>query len=69
MSVEGPHEAQFLKLDCSKLKHVFQWQPKWHIEDAIRKTVEWAKIYEEKGDIAACMERQIHDFMNTGGNK
>ena len=69
VSVDGPHEAQFLKLDCSKMKQVFQWQPKWHIEDAIQKTVEWAKIYREKGDIAACMERQIHDFMNTGGHK
>lgn len=62
--VKGPHEAQFLKLDCSKLKQIFRWQPRWHIEDAIAKTVEWAKIYQANGDISKCMEEQIKEFCN-----
>lgn len=43
----APHEANFLKLDCSKLKSVFSWTPTWHIEEAIEKTVEWSRVYLE----------------------
>lgn len=58
----GPHEANFLKLDCSKVKRVFGWQPRWHVEEAIQKTVEWSKVYAAGGDIPACMEAQIKEF-------
>ena len=58
----GPHEANFLKLDCSKVKRVFGWQPRWHVEEAIQKTVEWSKVYAAGGDIPACMEDQIKEF-------
>lgn len=58
----GPHEAGFLKLDCSKLKKTFGWKPVWGIDKAIEKTVEWAKCYEQGGDIRACMEKQIAEF-------
>ena len=63
VSTEGPHEANFLKLDCSKLKNVFGWQPKWHINEAVAKTIEWAKVYEKDGNIAECMESQIKEFL------
>lgn len=53
------HEANFLKLDCSKLRSTFGWHPAFHVKDAIALTVEFAKIYRDKGDIAACMEHQI----------
>lgn len=66
-SVGGPHEANFLKLDCSKLKSVFGWQPRWHIEQAVEKTVEWSKRYRSGGDVAVCMERQIQEFLNRKG--
>lgn len=59
----GPHEANFLKLDCSKLKSIMKWKPRWHIEDAIEKTVEWTKVYFEHGDISAIMDRQIREFV------
>lgn len=63
-SVENPHEANFLKLDCSKIKAVFNWKPKWHIDEAVEKTVEWAKIYNNKEkDIVSCMEKQIEEFL------
>lgn len=44
----APHEAGFLKLDCSKLKSVFGWAPRWHIEEAIEQTVAWTKVWMEK---------------------
>lgn len=59
----GPHEANFLKLDCSRLKKTFGWKPVWRIDEAIAKTVEWAKCYERGGNIAVCMERQIEEFV------
>lgn len=37
------HEANFLKLDCSKVKTTFGWKPKWNAQIAIQKTVEWQK--------------------------
>jgi CDP-glucose 4,6-dehydratase len=64
-SVNGPHEAQLLKLDCSKLKNIFKWKPKWHIEDALQKTIDWAKIYQKDGDIDACMQEQIKNFLKS----
>lgn len=59
----GPHEANFLKLDCSRLKKTFGWKPVWGIDEAIQKTVEWAKCYQSGGDIPLCMEQQIENFM------
>lgn len=58
----GPHEAGILKLDCSKLKRTFSWHPKWNIETAMDKIVEWTRIYQGKGDIRSCMEKQIQEF-------
>lgn len=66
VSVEGPHEAQFLKLDCSKLKSTFGWQPHWHIDAAVAKTVEWAKAWQKNKNIAAVMDQQINSFINGG---
>lgn len=59
----APHEASFLKLDCSKLKTAANWKPRWHINEAIEKTVDWAKVWLSNGDIPAEMDRQISEFM------
>ena len=58
----GPHEANFLKLDCSKLKAVFGWKPRWNLDMAIEKTVEWAKAWQNGEDMNAVMNEQICDF-------
>ncbi len=61
----APHEANFLKLDCSKIKSVLGWKPRWHISTAIQKTVEWSKAYLQKGDINinTVMEKQIREYL------
>ena len=46
----GPHEANFLKLDCSKLKSTFGWTPRWNLDKAMEKIVEWSKIWLSGGD-------------------
>lgn len=58
----GPHEANFLKLDCSKLKTTFGWKPHWNLDTAIEKTVEWSKCWLHHGDIESCMDKQIKEF-------
>lgn len=59
----APHEANFLKLDCSKLKATFGWKPRWHIEEAIQKTVEWTKVLNSVGDVPGEMDREIKEYM------
>ena len=59
----APHEANFLKLDCSKIKTVFGWHPRWHMEEAIQKTVEWSRVWLSSGNIPAEMDRQIAVYM------
>lgn len=59
----GPHEANFLKLDCSKLKNTFGWQPRWNLEEAIQKVVEWTKCWQSGGNVRACMDNQIREYI------
>ena len=59
----APHEANFLKLDCSKLKTIFGWRPRWHIDQAVENTVEWTRVWLAGGGIPAEMERQIRLYM------
>lgn len=58
----GPHEANFLKLDCSKLKKTFGCSPRWNVNTTMDKIVEWYGCYLNGGDVAECMERQIQEF-------
>ncbi len=60
----APHEANFLKLDCTKLKTTFGWKPVWNIQEAVRKTVEWSKICLAKGDVTDEMNKQIDAYIN-----
>lgn len=60
----GPHEASFLKLDCSKIKSMFGWSPRWNLETAIEKTVEWTKCWNSDGDVRKCMDIQIDLFLD-----
>ena len=63
---DAPHEANFLKLDCSKAKNVLQWSPRWHIADAVQKTVQWSKVYLNGQDTVPVMEQQIQEYLGTG---
>ena len=59
----GPHEATFLKLDCSKIKAIFGWRPHWNLETAIEKVVEWSKVWIKEKEVRAVMDRQIENFL------
>lgn len=58
----GPHEANFLKLDCSKLKAAFGWNPHWNVETSMEKIVEWSKVYLNGQNVSTCMDDQIKAF-------
>ena len=62
----GPHEANFLKLDCSKLKATFGWKPRWNLDTAIEMVVEWSKCWMNGEDVRACMDRQTDVFLKKG---
>lgn len=63
-NIGGPHEANYLKLDCSKLKSAFGWKPRWNVDKAIGMVVSWTKCWMENGDIRVCMDDQIHQFLS-----
>lgn len=67
MSDGGPHEANFLKLDCTKLKETFEWEPKWSVADTIKRIIEFELIRKDGGSstaLAECMDRQIAEYMS-----
>lgn len=61
---EGPHEANYLKLDCSKIKRCIKWQPLWDMETVMDKIIQWNKVYCTDGDVSVCMEEQVCDYIN-----
>lgn len=61
----GPHEATFLKLDCSKLKTTLGWRPHWNLDTAMEKVVEWSKVWAAGKDVRPVMDRQIEEFLSV----
>ncbi|HIV61694.1 MAG TPA: CDP-glucose 4,6-dehydratase [Candidatus Butyricicoccus avistercoris] len=61
--INAPHEANFLRLDSSKIKKVLDWKPKWNVNTAIEKTVEWTKEWKENNNISDIMDKQIRQYI------
>lgn len=59
----APHEDNYLKLDCSKLKSVFGWSPRWDVQKAVEQTVRWTKNWLDGGSVPAEMDRQIGEYI------
>lgn len=59
---DAPHEANFLKLDCSKIKGIFGWSPRWHIHECMEMVCRFSKLWLAGGDIPAEMDREIRLF-------
>ncbi len=67
LSDGGPHEAGFLKLDNTKLKKTFDWEPLWGIEKAVEKTVEWYRALNDGEDVRKLMDDQIEEYIKGQG--
>jgi CDP-glucose 4,6-dehydratase len=59
---EHPHEAHYLKLDCSKAKSRLQWQPKWSLATAIEEICVWHKAHTAEADMQAMCLHQIKQY-------
>ena len=65
----GPHEAGVLKLDCSRLKQRYEWNPRWHVERAVEETVKWTKAWTHGKNVRNVMEEQIEKFGSIADDK
>ena len=62
---DAPHEANFLKLDCSKSKSVLGWKPRWGIRTAVEKIVAWEKAVQGGISAADATDGQIKEYFET----
>mgnify|MGYP005844643477 CR=1 FL=1 len=60
---EHPHEAQYLKLDCSKANRILHWHPRWNINQALDKVIEWTKGYLNHEDLLDICLKQIDEYV------
>jgi CDP-glucose 4,6-dehydratase len=62
-----PHEAHYLRLDCSKAKFKLGWYPSWNVDQAIDKAVEWTVAYQHGQDVKTVCLKQIDAYTNQKG--
>ena len=58
----NPHEAGFLKLDCSKALNRLKWNPKWNLQLTLKSIVDWHHIYNNGGDIKNQCLKEINIY-------
>lgn len=57
------HEATWLKLDASKARQRLGWAPRWRLETALKRTVDWARAHQRSADMRAFTLQQIEEYM------
>ncbi|MEZ9877376.1 CDP-glucose 4,6-dehydratase [Vibrio breoganii] len=62
---EHPHEAHYLKLDCSKAKMRLNWHPVWDLNTTLEKIVGWQKAWLSKEDMKQYTINEIKEYMNA----
>lgn len=60
-----PHEATYLKLDCSKARSRLRWQPRWNLGQTIDQIVQWHQAHADGADMRALTLGQIAQYQNT----
>lgn len=60
-----PHEANYLKLDCSKAKAELGWYPRWDIHKTLETIVLWNKAFVQNENIREITINQIKDYFNN----
>ena len=64
-STPQPHEANSLKLDSSKAKSMLGWTPRWNLETALARTLEWHQAWVRGEDMGRCSRDQISAYVAT----
>ena len=62
LSEGGPHEANFLKLDCSRIRSVLGWKPRWQVNEAVLQTAKWYQAWLAGENMAEYTDRQIKEY-------
>jgi CDP-glucose 4,6-dehydratase len=57
-----PHEATYLKLDCSKARALLGWNPVWNVENSLKMIVDWYKSYLSNADLRKICVSQIEQY-------
>ncbi len=57
-----PHEANLLKLDIAKADARLGWTPRWSLEDALGRVVDWHRAWRAGADARALCLAQISDY-------
>jgi len=64
-SSDNLHEAQLLKLDCSKANFYLDWRSKWSVNKAIEKILDWQRAYKSKIDMQMFSLSQISSYCES----
>jgi len=62
---EQPHEANFLKLDCSKAATRLKWHPQWRLADTLEKIVHWHRAWLRGADMQTHCLYEIKGYMES----
>lgn len=62
---EHPHEAHYLKLDCSKAKMRLNWQPVWDLDTTLSKITKWHKAWLVKVNMREHTLTEIKEYMTA----
>lgn len=60
---EKPEEA-ILTLDASRANNHLGWQPRYHIDEALDRTIEWYKCFYERKPVIQITDEQISSYFN-----
>jgi CDP-glucose 4,6-dehydratase len=60
-----PHEAQYLKLDCTKARTKLGWKPQWNFDSALEATIQWYKAYQSRQELREVAENQIRSYQSA----
>jgi CDP-glucose 4,6-dehydratase len=61
----NPHEANYLKLDCSKARAQLDWQPKWNLDQTLSAIVVWYKAWQRGDDMRQFSLDQINRYASN----
>jgi len=59
---DHPHEAHYLKLDCSKAKARLDWHPRWHLADTLGVIIDWHRAFRDDKNMRELTLRQISAY-------
>lgn len=65
---EQPHEATFLKLDCSMANNKLQWQSRWSLEEAVKRIVAWHQAKNNDVNMYEYSINELQDYMRWNNN-